>query len=158
MLRFLSYIFSFGGRANRQHYWVVLVGALGIGWVHGFLLYGSVSFEPNPRIMDDLIERITLASFLIGLAQMIAIVSVIVRRLHDIGLSGWWLLAAAFIHGFLDMALGSPALLFAGGVPSVAGRIVTYLPWGLLVLLGAIKGGAGQNRFGDESPARIFTS
>jgi uncharacterized membrane protein YhaH (DUF805 family) len=68
----------FAGRARRKEYWFFtlfyLVFAFAVGWVGGLLQLG-----------DGLSSLYTLAMLLPNIA-------VGVRRLHDTGRSGWWLL------------------------------------------------------------------
>jgi len=71
-----------------------------------------------------------------------------IPRLHDIGRTGWWVLAAfgieiaAIIVGFV--VVPQHALAVAGGV--------TLLIFGLMTWLGAIPGNTGPNRYGDQPP------
>jgi uncharacterized membrane protein YhaH (DUF805 family) len=69
---------TFGGRARRQEYWMFflinLLIALGIGIVEGIIGLGGI------------------LGMLYALAMLIPGIAVSVRRLHDTGRSGWWLL------------------------------------------------------------------
>ena len=73
----------FSGRARRKEYWIfVLINGI-IGFVLGFI-EGLVGIAPG-------IDYSVLAG-LYSLAVLIPSLAVSVRRLHDTGRSGWWLL------------------------------------------------------------------
>lgn len=73
----------FSGRARRKEYWMFVLFNVLIGMAIGFVmgLFGAVE---NVRIVSNLF---CLAALLPGLAAG-------VRRLHDIGKCGWWMLLA----------------------------------------------------------------
>lgn len=107
----------FAGRASRREYWMFMVFnavvAFGVE-----LLVAPLAFRLGfPRVSDAVIYAYALIAFLPGLA-------VAVRRLHDLGMRGWWLLVA------LVPVLGSVALL----------------------VLFCLPGEKGENRFGKPSP------
>ncbi|GAB6094188.1 hypothetical protein JCM14469_04400 [Desulfatiferula olefinivorans] len=70
----------FSGRARRMEYWMFVlfnfIIAVVIGFVEGFV--GSPGF----------------LSMIYSLAVLIPSIAVSMRRLHDIGRTGWWLLIA----------------------------------------------------------------
>jgi uncharacterized membrane protein YhaH (DUF805 family) len=105
----------FSGRINRARYWL---GILGVQIF--FALALSIPYGPL-RIRVD---AGTIAGFAFGcfvLIGVIALYAIIIKRLHDINRSGWWLLA------LIPLA------------------VIT----GLVVLtLGCIRGTPGSNRFG----------
>ena len=76
----LQHYFDFGGRARRSEYWFyVLFNAIIaiIFGVVGFLIGGKTGYVVTVDIY--------------GLAVLIPGVAVSVRRMHDIGKSGWWI-------------------------------------------------------------------
>ncbi len=76
----LKNYFNFSGRAHRQEYWMfVLFNA-----VFGIVLSG----------VDKLAGTGGIIFVLYFLAMLIPSISVQVRRLHDIGKSGWYILVA----------------------------------------------------------------
>lgn len=72
-LKFWENYFNFSGRSQRAEYWTPLL-------INSFLFIILVSLE----------MRFIAGMFI--LSQVIPSWSVSVRRLHDIGKSGWWLL------------------------------------------------------------------
>lgn len=71
---------NFSGRARRQEYWMFALISTIISIVLSFI--------------GKLIGMPTLLSGLYALAILLPSIGVSVRRLHDIGKSGWWLLIA----------------------------------------------------------------
>ena len=74
----------FQGRARRKEYWYFVLINVIIGFVLGFIdgLIGTY----------DMVTGIGLLSGLYSLAVLVPGVAVSVRRLHDTGRSGWWIL------------------------------------------------------------------
>lgn len=66
------------GRARRKEYWMFL------------LISTIVSIVLN--VVDGLFGSLGGASLLYGLAVLLPTACVAIRRLHDTGRSGWWLL------------------------------------------------------------------
>ena len=100
---------QFNGRARRKEYW-------------GFMLF-DILFELAIQIITAVIE-IPIAG-LYTLAVLLPGIAVAVRRMHDIGKSGWWFLIAL--------------------IP-IIGPI-----W--FIILAATPGVAGPNQFGDDPKA-----
>jgi uncharacterized membrane protein YhaH (DUF805 family) len=69
---------DFGGRARRTEYWMFVL----FNVIVSFVLAG----------VDMLIGGFGILSGLYGLAVLIPSLAVSVRRLHDTGRTGWWLL------------------------------------------------------------------
>lgn len=144
---FRNYL-NFSDRANRPEFWY---------WVLFCIIIGSLCF-----ILDNLIiqpsKHMRLFNQIANVVLFIPGLSIAVRRLHDIGRSGWWQLWM-FLIAFT-----------AAGVFIFLGALVTeyYTEWdplltniGLLlflfIYLGPIfvwmctKSDAGENRFGPPS-------
>ncbi len=72
----------FTGRARRKEYWFFvlfyLLIAIGLGFIDSVLGLGS--------------EEFGLLSGLFGLAMVVPAFAVAIRRMHDTGRSGWWVL------------------------------------------------------------------
>lgn len=108
----------FAGRASRREYWMFMVFNAVVSFGVG-LLVAPLAFRLGfSRVSDAVIYAYALIAFMPGL-------SVAVRRLHDLGRSGWWLLVS------LVPVVGSVALL----------------------VLFCLPGEKGENRFGKPSSA-----
>ena len=140
---------DFKGRSRRKEYWSFVLLAVIIYVVLGALMVGGgldLSALSNPAAGGQM--KPPGALFYIGagllgiwaLASFIPMIAVVVRRLHDRDMSGWWYLGA----------------IVAGMIPFVG--ILASLA--LLVLL-LLPGTAGPNRFGpdpkDPSNAAVFS-
>jgi uncharacterized membrane protein YhaH (DUF805 family) len=104
---FKNYV-NFSGRAPRSEYWYWVLWMLILGFVAGILdyaIFDKTEYEPIGTI-------VILATLLPGLAIMI-------RRLHDVDRTGWWLLIMLTIFGCI-----------------------------FLFYWACVKGTTGQNRFG----------
>lgn len=76
----LSNYASFSGRASRSEYWYFVLFSILLNFVVSFVV-GMVSDMAG-----------ILANLLIAFGLLLPSLAVGVRRLHDIGRSGWWLL------------------------------------------------------------------
>src|SRR5690554_4762310 len=95
MLRY----FEFSGRSTRRQYWLF--------WLLSLILSVGAAFTDYylfGRLLDP--RHAGLLAAFAGIIHMIPLVTVTVRRLHDIGRSGWWY----FIQ--LIPILGSLVLLY----------------------------------------------
>ena len=79
----LQHYAEFNGRARRSEYWYFVLFNLVISFVIGFT-FGVIAGLLDMPALANLAYLWSLAMFIPGLA-------VSVRRLHDIGRSGWWL-------------------------------------------------------------------
>lgn len=134
---------EFSGRSRRMEYWMFallmfLVYSVGIGimFAGGFSMAALAgqdpeAFAPGPLFFlgGGLLALFAIASFLPSIA-------VVVRRLHDRNLSGWW---------YLGVILAS-MIPFVGFIASIAFLVVMCL-----------EGTRGPNRFGPDpkDPASV---
>ncbi|MBA7561377.1 Inner membrane protein YhaI [subsurface metagenome] len=72
----------FSGRAGRKEYWYFVLFNLIIGWALSFI-------ESFVGIAPEL--NFSILSLIYSLAVLLPGLGVAIRRLHDIGRSGWWL-------------------------------------------------------------------
>lgn len=138
-------LFSFEGRTRRSHFWIGWLICLGVGVVSGWLplIGGLISLAliwPNPAIA--------------------------VKRLHDMGQSGWlvavpWVVSIVGIFVAIGMigvaALGNVAALEREDPAAILALIapvlglfglLTLVNLGFLLWLGLADGQRGENRFG----------
>ena len=138
--------FDFSGRSRRKEFWgfflfwVLLTVILGIAAVATFAgrLQGMVQGGPQAFAALGGAFWVLVAVFvLFFLASVIPMVAVQVRRLHDLGVSGWWYLAS----------IASGALLPA--IPHVGDGLNALISIGWIVWM-CFPGTRGANRFGDD--------
>ena len=144
---------GFSGRATRAEYWwwtlattacVVLLGILG-----------------------TMVPMLYAVEVLFALAIILPTLAVTARRLHDIGKSGWWILAWIFVGGvsstiaaigaalafglaFLDAFLGDGGLAAIGYVVLIVGLVPTVAIYIWIIAWLARQGNAGPNRHGED--------
>jgi uncharacterized membrane protein YhaH (DUF805 family) len=163
MLQELRALFSLEGRINRFRYWLLLLAALVFSALLEFVFsLFLVIFEPDfggfITVADVTISTPYLAGVLVWLWVA---VNVSVRRLHDHGMPGWWVVPLVLFPGVINEI--RPALPFVPKplkAPSLI--IAAVLALFALVQLGCRRGMAGENRYGpdplgdEESVASAF--
>ena len=84
----------FSGRASRTEYWMFVL-------FHTIIGYALVFIQ---GIAGTFLEiGLPVLNMLYGLAVLIPSFAVVVRRLHDNGRSGWWLLISVTIIGWIPL-------------------------------------------------------
>jgi uncharacterized membrane protein YhaH (DUF805 family) len=78
---------NFNGRARRKEFWIFILFNL-IFFV-GALFLTNLSKIPSGRVGEDLIPNLAIICLILTFIGIIPVISVTVRRLHDIGKSGW---------------------------------------------------------------------
>jgi uncharacterized membrane protein YhaH (DUF805 family) len=148
-------MWGFDGRISRKYYWLATL-ILTIG--HAIIFFPLLHWLVGGWWLDKRPHELLEAEKVFNMAWLIPLVlllypslTISIKRLHDLNLSGWWCLPG-FASNFILLApligLGgwqSPTLLFqvlAWGTEPV--RLV----W--LIVLGFIRGTAGPNRYGPK--------
>jgi len=91
--------FDFKGRSRRREYgWFLLINFL-IGIVLNILTGVSLALE-----LSVLVFIFYAISFVYNLASFVTSISLVTRRLHDLGWSGWWQLAFYLVPAILVLA------------------------------------------------------
>jgi len=88
--------FDFSGRATRSEYWWYNLVNSAVMFVISFAfsaymmtsVLNTQYYEPNMFVIMSIFG----VMIIFGIATFIPTLSVSVRRLHDVGMSGWWLL------------------------------------------------------------------
>ena len=142
---FRTALLSFDGRLRRQHFWISWLILLGAGAVANF---------------------IPILGALISIGLIWPNLAITVKRLHDMGQSGW-LAAIPYVVSIVGVIVGislmglsifanldgleneDPAAIFAlmGPVFGVIG-LVTLVTLGFLIWIGVTESQPGENRFG----------
>ena len=99
----INNMFNVKSRARKSEFW----------W---FLLLYVVTYSIVWMIDVYLIQSDKLVSSVFALVLLVPMITVSVRRLHDIGYSGWWLIIAAIPY------LGGIFTLIIGLMPSQVGE------------------------------------
>ncbi len=146
-------LFSFRGRIGRAIFASVFFTQLAVNWIYQFTLlrrYMVVTYDAAHKAKvgyDAPPSVIGVALFLVALSAWISFANHI-KRLHDFGWSGWWLVApigGAVIGGVLAGLFA--ALHFVAGLV-LAGLVAVVAVVGSLVLLVMMffrAGDAGEN-------------
>jgi uncharacterized membrane protein YhaH (DUF805 family) len=136
---FSWYFLSLRGRISRQEF---RLGYFGLAIVNGLLIrillaitVPAVRYYSDRRELDYADHWPVLFVILITMWPLTAIC---VKRLHDLNVSGWWMLSA------LGISYVSSAL-------HVSGWIIVLLA---VALLSLIPGSSGNNRFGRDPRAQ----
>jgi len=117
---------KFEGRARRAEYWSFVFLSLVVGCCAAFLaaVLGIVGSSILSGPGDHVMQTGEVAGILVGLLYNLFVVipsfAVAVRRMHDIGRSGWWLWAP--IINFIFLCLGSQSSENGYGSNPLAGE------------------------------------
>ena len=132
-------LFSFSGRARRSDYWIFQLVSFLVNLP--FILYFSdwiaecfETFFARGSLPEYPSSGWILLWFLITIPLFFWGLSVQVRRCHDLGWSGWFLLGAAILSA----------------LPGV-GWLINLAFW---IALGFVDGQSGPNRFGPDPKGR----
>lgn len=147
-------LFSAKGRLNRKPF----IGRIACVWIITGVLYClNVLLNQALRDLTDVPPEyfryippemwlVILAALIIVLVILLLVVFVVwwevvlyIRRLHDINLSGWWVLVTVPCY-FTQLVNNLPLAI-----------ALWVLNLGTLLLLCVIKGTCGPNRFGENS-------
>lgn len=115
---------NFKDRARRAHYWWPAVIQSVISLIVSFMLVPQVRFDEYGELASITGSGKTImVIFLIWLlASIVPSISVTVRRLHDLGKSGWW--------------------YFLQWVPCVGGIV--------MLIFMCMQGTSGSNKYGED--------
>ena len=90
--------FTFKGRATRSEFWIFLLSNIIIK-----IILGVISVKMGLFITNNPEEDRTLLDAFFTIAAFFPSIAVMIRRLHDINMSGWW--------GWLFIPLGLPMII-----------------------------------------------
>lgn len=124
--------FSFQGRVSRARFWEIFALTS--------ILLAAIGF------MRGISPLIAAALLLLLVIATVVVISHNVRRLHDMGRSGFWLLAIPAVdlaaYGAERLAGANPVTHWGPGAVCL----------GFFLWLGVMKGQPGPNRFGEPPP------
>lgn len=143
---------TFEGRARRKEYWMFTlfnVVFVVVTMLLDILLFGATPDNPtSPRYLTTLY----------GLFVFLPTLTVVVRRLHDIGRSGWWLAGyygVAFVCTIL-MMIGSVLMLGGKGSGMAltgGGFAVLMITAVWMIVWMCFDSQAGENKYGPQPQA-----
>ena len=90
---------------------------------------------------------VSVVALLFGLVTFIPEVAVCVRRLHDIGKSGWYLAVALILAVILDFAIGL-AIAFKSNVVVIVSMPLFMILFLVFYIVPMLKGQPGENIWG----------
>ena len=133
-------LFGFSGRINRARFWIGTI-LLVVAWIAAWTLFSWMFMQAGPLIPVYGFGMVAGAVILWG--QL----GICIKRLHDRGRSGWWLL----IFWALPMAVS----YFAQGFTEYSLRIAAAVVIGViglwsLIELGVLRGVKGSNNYGPD--------
>ena len=137
---------EFSGRSRRKEYWSFVLLFVTVYLICGAVMvaggYSVTSLSaPEPQLAEGPSLMFWIGIGLLGvfaLASIVPFVAVVVRRLHDRGLSGWWFLGVIVI-----VASFIPVINLIAGIA-------------ILVLM-VLPGTPGPNKYGPDpkDPASV---
>jgi uncharacterized membrane protein YhaH (DUF805 family) len=148
MWQFLKSWFPFRGRIGRRQYWISTL-LYSLVWVFGnVILITLAALNYNPPD-DTITDRTVIVFVLLGIAILVFAVVIAagfastgVRRLHDRGKTGYWLLLYHVL----------PSMMSKNAGLDTVGLIFWLVTLGILIWaiidLRVLRGEAGSNAFG----------
>lgn len=125
---------DFGGRASRTEFWLFLLFVT--------LLTIAAHYVDGPDSRDVAVAmNMGIIELSVTLAFLLPSITVGVRRLHDTGRSGWWMMLVYLPWLATLVSQSDPALTLA----SAGALLVGGVAWIVLLLL---PGDSGENAFG----------
>jgi uncharacterized membrane protein YhaH (DUF805 family) len=183
----LSNLINFAGRDARSTYWYYVLFLVILRFAGGIAIslpmtirattiaMESVQVQAGPatinaRMIAAFAEAVPMVIWLgvvLALVTALLLVASLVRRLHDIGLSGWLVLVPLGLQGvifaqvpaalervkdvvahFDGTTAPNPAYMMQGQGMTM---LVGWLPALFIIVVGLIKSNNGPNRFGEAS-------
>jgi uncharacterized membrane protein YhaH (DUF805 family) len=160
-MRLTELLFSFKGRIQRLYWWVttIAVGAAA-GAITGILDVAATA--SGHSVVDTTTQQTeptglyAVAVFAVGLANLWINFALSVKRLHDRGRSGWWLvwqtliLVLAVILVVVAIAVPKEQAPIWWVLAAPVGFVALAISLWLFVEIGCLRGTQGPNRFGED--------
>lgn len=151
-LRFFWYFFSVRGRANRKIFWITYLAIIAI--ILSILLIENVIvryvYPSSPSSTRAILDVTLLILQLFIWAFLFSLPTIVVRRLHDLNVSGWWLLGYIAVLIFLV----GIAIAIGNSTDTAIYKFESTITGLAFFGLGLIPGTAGRNNFGEPTPSR----
>jgi len=149
-IKCLANYFDFKGRASRKEYWsFVLFCTLMFLWYLSFQYLSVVILDPCKYPPENIA---TLFAYVLLTPLIIPLVAVSVRRMHDLGKSGWYIILP-FLCISLELFMFLPKGFFREYYWGVAiFNTSVYIFYTVFFFMK--RGSRGKNKYGDN-PLRI---
>jgi len=136
---FFKSLFSAQGRSSRGRFWLVLF----VVWIT--LAVAGLTVGMLGKSFTALLSLLLLPVFV---GALVAGVINAVKRLHDLGRSGWWLLLVFVLYAVVGAIAAVASMGGAGG--QAFGALLQFVFGAIyLIVFGAIPGQRQPNKFGD---------
>ena len=114
----LGLLLSANGRIGRKDYWIILIGSFALGLVWG-IVYDVV--DPTNQSAAD--RLLAIAGLVLLIATFVVGTLTAIKRLHDLGHSGWVLLVtflplANFVLLFIFLFISGSSVVNRYGEPN----------------------------------------
>lgn len=137
---FKQYV-DFHGRASRAEFWMFF------GVCYMVQLVFSIVMNVSQGVSVDAVNPISLIYLVYLMVIFIPSLAVGVRRLHDIGKSGWYLAGALILAVILAFAIGL-AIAFKSNVVAIVSMPLFMILILAFYIVPMLKGQPGENKWG----------
>ena len=147
------FLFGFHGRINRAKYWLALAIYLILGAVFMMLFLGDMQkfIILEHHLSDDIRLSAFIPFFVIGVPMIVVgawiFTATTVKRLHDRGKSGLWMVPFYVVPAILEKAADRTQDVNVMFVAALIALVLTV--WGFVETY-CLKGTPGTNRFGPD--------
>lgn len=140
----LRRLVGFSGRMRRSHYWLlnIFLGILSL-----CLTIAALFAAESAGATGTILWTVTRVMLVLVVAWLS--LAAIVRRLHDLGLPGSWILISIPVNFVVTIGLGADDASFP------VRQVITAV---LVLLVGLLDGSVGPNRFGPDPRGRDSSS
>ena len=136
-----KHYFDFHGRASRSEFWMFF------GVCYMAQLVFSIVMNVSQGVYVDAVNPISLIYLVYLMVIFIPSLAVGVRRLHDIGKSGWYLAGALILAVILAFAIGL-AIAFKSNVVAIVSMPLFMILLLVFYIVPMLKGQPGENKWG----------
>ena len=154
---------DFSGRSRRMEYWmwvlfqvILYIVFMGLSMV---VVGGAAAADPENAMAVGGAAAILMAVYVIvWLALLVPSFAVMVRRLHDTGRSGWWVVALVACYFLIFVAFGagvaSPDNFGAAGGAALIATLLFFVLSIVLLVFMLLDGTPGPNKYGPDPKGR----
>ena len=147
---------TFSGRSPRREYWLFLLV---------YVILAIVASGIDQFVLGFGAEQTGPASGVVTLAHLLPSLAVTVRRLHDIGRTGWWVALPFAIFAGVGV-LGAAGMEFLGdgtgpgafgafGIVFVIATLVAFVLSIVLLVFTLLRSEDGPNRYGPHPYGQV---